>query len=229
MRVLIIIPAYNESESILSTIQQITRACPEYDYIIINDGSNDDTLDICYRNNLNVIPLPINLGIGGAVQTGYLYAFENNYDIAVQIDADGQHDPLFVPQLIQPIIEKKANMTIGSRFIKKEGFQSSVTRRIGINLLSNLIKLKTGQRIYDVTSGFRAVDRSIIQSFSKYYPTDYPEPETITSTALSNNIVMEIPVIMRERSAGKSSIQPLHSIYYIIKVSIAILICRRSQ
>lgn len=227
MRILIIVPAYNEEESIVTTISKIRQSCPDFDYVIINDGSSDKTLDICKNNNFNVVTLPINLGIGGAVQTGYIYAKENHYDIAVQIDADGQHNPADLPKLVQPIIDGEADMTIGSRFITHEGFQSSIARRLGIKLLSGLINLKTSHRIYDVTSGFRAVNSSIIDNFSKHYPTDYPEPETITSTILSGKKVLEIPTNMEERQAGKSSIRPLHSVYYIIKVSLAILLCHK--
>lgn len=227
MRTIIIIPAYNEADSIVNTISNIQNLDASYDYVIINDGSTDKTLDICLDKGYNVVTLPNNLGIGGAVQTGYMYAKEHNYDIAVQIDADGQHNPQYLPNLLQPIIENKADMTIGSRFITKEGFQSSIARRLGIKLLSSLIKFKTNQKIYDVTSGFRAVNASIIDNFSKHYPTDYPEPETITSTILSGKKVLEVPTTMNERTAGKSSIRPLHSVYYIVKVSLAILMCHK--
>ncbi len=166
MKKLVIIPAYNESESIVSTIEDIKKNAEGFDYIIINDRSTDDTYKICLENNFNVLNLTLNLGIGGAVQTGYWYALENDYDIAVQFDGDGQHDASYLNFMANHLEKEQCNMVIGSRFISKEGFQSSSTRRIGIKYFSVLIKILTGKRITDPTSGFRMCDKKIIGLFA---------------------------------------------------------------
>ena len=175
---------------------------------------------------MNFINLPVNLGIGGAVQTGYLYAKREGYDIAVQVDGDGQHDPEFLTEMSKYIEEGKADMVIGSRFIDKEGFQSSGARRVGIKYFTMLIKLLTGKKITDPTSGLRMVNREIIEFFAEEYPKDYPEPESVVAILRRKKRVLEIPVIMRERSGGVSSISMKKSVYYMIKVSLAILIER---
>ena len=181
MKKLIIIPAYNESENIEKTVIEIQKKAIDFDYVIINDCSTDNTREICEKNGFNVVNLPINLGIGGAVQTGYKYAFNNNYDIAVQVDGDGQHDPAFLNKMAEYLEEKNLDMVIGSRFIEREGFQSSSARRIGIKYFTVLIKVLTGTRITDPTSGLRMVNRDIIKVFSKNYPKDYPEPESVVA------------------------------------------------
>ena len=226
MRVLIIIPAYNEQDNIKSVINKLQRYVPSMDYLIINDCSKDETVKVCDSNNFNYISLPINLGIGGGVQTGYKYAWKYGYDIAVQHDGDGQHDPAYIVKSIEPLVDGTADIVIGSRFIEKEGFQSSRTRRIGIKILSWLIYICGGVRIKDVTSGFRAVNREYIKFYAENYPTDYPEPEAIISATLNGAKIQEIPVIMRERKKGTSSINFGRSLYYMIKVSCAIVICR---
>ena len=170
--------------------------------------------------------LPVNLGIGGAVQTGYLYAARNGYDIAVQVDGDGQHDPKFLSKMAEFIEAEHADMVIGSRFINKEGFQSSGARRVGIKYFTMLIKLLTGAKITDPTSGLRMVNREIIEFFAEEYPKDYPEPESVVAILRRKKKVLELPVIMRERSGGVSSISMKKSVYYMIKVSLAILIER---
>lgn len=226
--VIIIIPAYNEAENIIGVVDDIVHRYPQYDYIVVNDGSSDDTAAICRDRNYEMIDLSINLGIGGAVQMGYLYAWKGGYDIAIQVDGDGQHDVADIEKLVQPILNQDADIVIGSRFIEGKGFQSSYIRRIGIRFLSGLIKLCTGIRVYDVTSGFRAVNRKYIQVYKNDYPNDYPEPEAIVVGALNGAVVKEIPVVMRERENGISSIDMGKSIYYMIKVTLAILICRLS-
>ena len=224
MKKLIIIPAYNEAANIEKTIAAIEQEAKDFDYVIINDCSTDNTLDICRQNKFNVIRLPINLGIGGAVQTGYKYAFQNGYDLAVQVDGDGQHDPAFLKTMSNYLEKEKCDMVIGSRFINKEGFQSSGTRRIGIKYFTILIKLLTGEKITDPTSGLRMVNRDIIEMFANDYPKDYPEPESVVAILRKKKKVKEIPVIMKARKGGVSSISPKKSIYYMIKVTLAILI-----
>ncbi len=206
MKKLIIIPAYNEQESIKKTVEDIIKNAPEFDYIVINDCSTDRTKEICETEKFNVVHLPVNLGIGGAVQTGYLYAARNGYDIAVQVDGDGQHDPKFLSKMAEFIEAEHADMVIGSRFINKEGFQSSGARRVGIKYFTMLIKLLTGAKITDPTSGLRMVNREIIEFFAEEYPKDYPEPESVVAILRRKKKVLELPVIMRERSGGVSSI-----------------------
>lgn len=228
MKVLLIIPAYNEADNIEKVVNHIIENYPQYDYVIINDGSKDNTEEICMKNHYNLISLPLNLGIGGAVQTGYQYALKNHYDIAVQIDGDGQHDISYVEQLLEPLIKGEADIAIGSRFIDKEGFQSTSARRAGILFLSTLIQCLCFFKVKDVTSGFRAVNRKYIDIYSKDYSNDYPEPEAIVSAAMYGGKIVEIPVVMRERQGGESSIRFWNSVYYMIKVTLAIIIRRIS-
>lgn len=227
-RILLIIPAYNEAQNIDYVIQNIIRNYPQYDYVIVNDGSTDNTYDICKQRGYNVLNLSVNLGIGGAVQAGYLYAKRNHYDIAVQIDGDGQHDVAYVKDVIEPILQGKADVVVGSRFVKKEGFQTTSSRRMGISLLSLFIKICTGKRICDVTSGFRAANSKFIDVYGMDYPRDYPEPEALVIAMVYGGTVCEVPVVMKERQGGTSSINLKRSIYYMIKVSLAIFVRRLS-
>lgn len=226
MKKLIIIPAYNESENIEKTINMITNQASEFDYVIINDCSTDDTKKICQKNGYNFIDLPINLGIGGAVQTGYRFAYEEGYDMAVQVDGDGQHDPKFLTSMADYLEKNQLDMVIGSRFINKEGFQSSGARRMGIKYFTILIQLLTGKKITDPTSGLRMINRDVMKIFAYDYPRDYPEPESVVAILRQKKKVEEIPVIMKAREGGVSSISPRKSVYYMIKVTLAILIER---
>ena len=223
MKKLIIIPAYNESEAILSTVETIRREAPDFDYLVVNDCSTDSTKQILEEHRLNFLDLPVNLGIGGAVQTGYMYAYRHGYDMAVQVDGDGQHDPAFLKTMADHLENHHCDMVIGSRFIRKEGFQSSRARRMGIQWFSWLIRMMTGVTITDPTSGLRMVGRKGMELFSKDYPRDYPEPETIVTLLNRNLKIEEIPVIMKERQGGTSSINLKKSVYYMVKVSLAIL------
>lgn len=224
MRTIMIIPAYNEEASILKTVETLKNMAPEVDYIIINDGSADATKKICKENALNFIDLPNNLGIGGAVQTGYKYAQELDYDIAIQYDGDGQHDPKYIKELTKEI-ENGADLAIGSRYIGKESeFQSTFMRRLGKNILSGLIRITTGKTIHDPTSGYRAANKSIINIFAEKYPVDYPEPDTIVEVIKKGYKISEIPVSMNERQGGKSSISAFKSVYYMTKVSLSIIL-----
>lgn len=228
MKVLIIIPAYNEEGSIQSVVNNLIENYPQYDYVVVNDGSVDETKDICNREYYQVLHLPINMGIGGAVQMGYRYAEVNHYDVAVQIDGDGQHDVAFLAGMLKLMEEDKADIVIGSRFVEKEGFQSSGMRRIGIRFLSILGKVLTGVRVKDITSGYRAVNRRFIKIFAQDYPSDYPEPEAMVIAAVYGGRIAEVPVIMKERVSGESSITMKRSVYYMIKVSLAMIIRRVS-
>lgn len=229
-KVLLIIPSYNEEENVLENYQRIIdynkKNKTNYDAIVINDGSRDKTEEICFKNNIPCITLVHNLGIGGAVQTGYKYAIARGYDIAVQFDGDGQHDVRYVKNIIEPIISDNADMVIGSRFIDKAAseFQSSKARRIGINIISFFIKLVTGKKVYDTTSGFRAVDRTIIKRFADNYPVEYPEPVSTTELLKNGYKVKEVAVSMNERENGISSIRAWKNIYYMFNVVLSILL-----
>ena len=226
MKVLVIIPAYNEEKSIERVVDNLKEVYPQADYLIVNDCSTDSTAQICKRNGYSFLSLPVNLGIGGGVQSGYLYADENGYDIAVQMDGDGQHDPHYLKDVIEPIEKGEADMVIGSRFIKNEGFRTSWMRRLGINVLKGTIKLFSGVRATDATSGFRACSKEMTRFFARHYAQDYPELEAIVAAALNGFTVKEVPVVMNERTEGVSSINWLKSIYYMIKVNLSIVICR---
>ena len=177
-------------------------------------------------NGMNYINKPVTRGIGGGVQAGYLYARENGYDVAVQMDGDGQHDPKYLEKVCAPVIDGTYDMCIGSRFIEKEGFQSSFMRRLGINIISFMIKLFTGKKIYDVTSGYRACNKELINFLADNYADDSPEPEAIITSVLSGFKVGEVPVVMVERQGGTSSIRSLKSAYYMIKVCLALVVDR---
>ena len=227
-KILIIIPAYNEEENILKTYTKIKeynkKNKTNYDMIVINDGSTDNTKKILKENNIPHINLIHNLGIGGAVQTGYKYAYENNYDIAVQFDGDGQHDVRYVEKIIKPIIEKKADLVIGSRFVEDiKTFKSTFARRVGIKIISCFMKFATHKKIHDTTSGFRACSKELIYDFSLSYPSEYPEPITTAEVLKKKYTVKEVAVEMNEREAGVSSIRAWKNIYYMLNVCLALL------
>ena len=226
MKVLLIIPAYNDQENIEKTVKKIEKSNQEIEYIVINDGSTDNTEEILKEKNINHIKLVNNLGIGGAVQTGYKYAFENNFDIAIQFDGDGQHDVNYISKVCEPLINGQADMCIGTRYLDKNEskFQSTFMRRLGSNIISIVIKIFTGKKITDPTSGFRAVNRVVIEEFAKNYPTEYPEPESTVSLLVNNYRVAEVPVSMNERDGGVSSIRLWKTADYMIKVVLAIII-----
>lgn len=227
-KVLIIIPVYNEAENIEKVVDHLILNYPQYDYIVVNDGSSDATRDICRKRGYQYLNLTINLGIGGAVQTGYKFAQDKGYDVAVQMDGDGQHDIAYLEKMLPVLESGEADIVIGSRFIDKEGFQSSFFRRMGIKFLSSLIWICTGKKIKDVTSGFRVVNKRFIDIYSRHYSMDYPEPEAIISAIMNRGKIKEIPVVMQERISGDSSINLLRSIYYMVKVTLAIIVCRIS-
>ena len=226
MKRLVIIPAYNECGSILKAVEDIREHAPGFDYVVINDCSTDGTPDVCREYGLNYVDLSVNLGIGGAVQMGYIYACQQGYDLAVQFDGDGQHDAAYLEQMAQVLVETGSNMVIGSRFIEREGFQSSGLRRVGIRYFSMLIRLLTGVRVTDPTSGMRMVDREVMRIYAASYPKDYPEPESVMAILRMKKKVTEIPVVMRQREEGTSSIGGVRSVYYMIKVTLAVLMER---
>lgn len=223
--VLAIIPAYNEEESILGVIEDLRQNAPFVDCIVVNDGSTDETASLLEDHGIPHINLMKNLGIGGAVQTGYKYALQYGYDIAVQFDGDGQHCAEYISRLIEPIQDGSADLVVGSRFKgNTDGFKSSSMRRLGITILSGVLKMASTNKVEDVTSGFRAAGKRAIELFASYYPDDYPEPESLALVARKGLKLAEVPVSMRERTGGKSSIKRLDSVYYMVKVTFAILI-----
>lgn len=226
-KILVVVPCYNEQASIRSVIDEINQVKfdnnLDLDALVVNDCSTDRTMTIIPTLNCLYLDLPVNLGIGGAMQAGYKYAFRNGYDIAVQIDGDGQHPAGELLKLIEPLINQKADVAIGSRFLTKQGFQSSITRRWGINYFRWLNQALIGQTIHDSTSGFRAFNRQTLSIVNGYYPDEYPEPEAIVQFGLHKLRMIEIPVTMRERQGGTSSINSIKAVYYMLKVTLGIL------
>ncbi|WP_438348454.1 glycosyltransferase family 2 protein [Paenibacillus sp. FA6] len=228
-KVLVIVPAYNEEEGIEHVISQIHKDIDYVDILVVNDGSTDDTGRLAQKAGAQVINLSCNLGIGGAVQTGYRYAANHHYDYAVQIDGDGQHNPINLNSLLASMIENKSDMVVGSRFIEKTGFQSTFTRRIGIELLATLLTRLTGRKITDPTSGYRLCNRRAIALFAQEYPTDYPEVEALMLLYNRYCTFTEVPVVMNARHGGVSSISSFKSIYYMCKVILAVLIMKTKK
>lgn len=224
VKIAVIIPCYNEEENIIALYNEISSVVyPEGLKVVpvfINDCSTDNTKEILKKNNLIHFNLPINVGIGGAMQTGYKYAFRNGFDIAVQMDGDGQHPPSELEKILAPILKNEADVVVGSRFLAKEGFQSSSLRRIGINYFKWLNKTLVGVTVNDSTSGYRALNRKTLEVVSDYYPDEYPEPEAIILYSLNNLRIVEVPVKMRERQGGKSSIRSYKTVYYMFKVTL---------
>lgn len=223
---LILIPAYNEEKSIKDVVNKIYENTTDCDVVVVNDGSKDNTYIEAKKTKAIVIDLPNNLGIGGAVQTGYLYAYKNNYDIAIQVDADGQHDPKYINEMVEILKSGQADMVIGSRFIEKTSYKQTFFRMLGINITSGIIRVLTSKKIYDTTSGFRAINRDIIEDFANNYPYDYPEPCTNMEMILKGKEVVEIPVEMKQRETGVSSISPLKSVKYMLKVILSLFLMK---
>jgi len=223
-RILIIIPAFNEEGAVGKVVERVKAHLPEADNLVVNDGSTDLTSEKAKVSGAKVLELPFNLGIGGAMQAGYKYAFERGYDIAIQVDGDGQHDPKEINKLLHTLKEKGVDMVIGSRFIGESEFKSSRMRRIGIAIFSKVISRIVGQKITDPTSGFRAANQRAIQLFALDYPQDYPEPEVLILLHQYGLKIAEVPVGMAKRHTGESSITMIRSIYYMVKVLLAIFI-----
>jgi glycosyltransferase involved in cell wall biosynthesis len=226
LRRVAIVPALNEAENIGRVIDELRAFDPGLDIVVVDDGSLDGTAQAAAAMGARVLRLPFNLGIGGAVQTGFRFAFENGYDIAVRVDGDGQHDPAQLDRVLAPVLNGEADIVVGSRFaaIGASGYRSSRTRRIGIRLLAWVVSRIVGQRVTDTTSGFQALNREGIALFARDYPHDYPEVEATVMVFRHRLRLTEVPVEMRERAAGSSSITALRSIYYMVKVLLAIFV-----
>jgi glycosyltransferase involved in cell wall biosynthesis len=221
---LAIVPALNEEATVGRVIDEIRAFDAGFDIVVIDDGSTDRTAGLAADRGANVVRLPFNLGIGGAVQTGYRFAFERGYDIAVQVDGDGQHDPSQLPAILAPVLAGEADVCVGSRFAAGVGYQSSFARRVGIKLFARVVSAVVRQRVTDTTSGFRAVNRKGIALFAADYPHDYPEVEATVMSVKHKLRLCEVPVSMRERAGGASSITALRSVYYMTKVLLAIFV-----
>ena len=224
MRLLIVIPAFNEEATLRDVIIGIRRSLPQADILVVNDGSTDSTTSIAREEGVLVLDHPYNMGIGATMQTGFLYALETGYDMVVQTDGDGQHNPEFLPSLVHPIVEKRCNLVIGSRYLTEEGFKSTLPRQLGIKFFTCLLWVFTGKRVTDPTSGFRAMDRKVIELFSEEYPSDYPEVEALVSAHKRGLTFEEVKTTMRHRQGGTSSIGTLSALYYMVKVTFAISI-----
>lgn len=223
-KIAIVIPCYNEQENVAALFSEIKNTIYSLPInvtpIFINDCSTDNTKHVLQSKNIPHLDLPVNLGIGGAVQTGFKYALQNNFDVAVQMDGDGQHPPAELEKILEPIINNQADVVIGSRYLIKQGFQSSSLRRFGINYFKHLNKLLVGVTIHDSTSGYRALNNNALNIVSNYYPDEYPEPETIVLYSLNKLNIKEVPVLMRERQGGESSIRAYKTVYYMFKVTL---------
>ncbi|SHH30285.1 glycosyltransferase family 2 protein [Desulfosporosinus lacus] len=224
MRILAIVPALNEVDNIGPVVRNLITTSPWLDVLVIDDGSTDQTAEVARAHGAKVISLPVNLGIGGAVQTGFLYALRNDYDVALQVDGDGQHRGEEIKKLVDPVLLGEADVTIGSRFLEKTSYKSAWPRRLGIYLLSKTLQSVVRKNFTDPTSGFRAYNQKALRIVSAHYSTDYPEPDAIV-TLLKNRLrVIEISVEMDARLSGSSSITPFKSGYYMFKVSLAIIL-----
>ncbi|MEX2102782.1 MAG: glycosyltransferase family 2 protein [Gaiellaceae bacterium] len=221
---LAIVPALNEEGAIGRVIEEIRTVDPDFDIVVVDDGSTDRTAAVASARGVRVLSLPFNLGIGGAVQTGFLYAWENHFDIAVQIDGDGQHDPRELGKLLVPILDGTADMAVGTRFSGEGSHGVALARRLGIHLFARTVSLIVRQKVTDTTSGFRAVNRRGICLFAVDYPHDYPEVEATVLVFRHRLRMVEVPVAMRTRESGSSSITAARSLYYMFKVSLALLI-----
>jgi glycosyltransferase involved in cell wall biosynthesis len=220
-----IVPALNEELAVSGVIEELRAFDPGFDVVVIDDGSVDRTAEVARAKGARVLVLPFNLGIGGAVQTGFRFAFENDYDLAVRVDGDGQHDPSQLARLIAPVLAGEADIVVGSRFAADElGYRSSRARRVGIRLLAGIVSRIVGQQVTDTTSGFQALNKHGIALFARDYPHDYPEVEATVMVFRHRLRLMEVPVAMRERGGGRSSITSLRSVYYMVKVLLAIFV-----
>lgn len=223
MRVLAIVPAFNEAEAVPAVVRAI-RTLGDVDVVVVNDGSSDDTSTRAREAGALVLDLPVNLGIGGAVQSGYLLAAREGFDVAVQVDGDGQHVPAEIPRLIEPIARGDADFVLGSRFVERTEYRAPLARRLGMLVFSTVVTAVTRQRLRDTTSGFRAAGRPAIRYLAAHYPQDYPEVESLVLLKRAGFRIREVPCRFAERSGGRSSITAARSAYYVVKVTLAVLV-----
>ena len=224
MKILVIVPAYNEEGCISGVIEDLRNVFPQGDILVVNDGSMDLTSEKAKLLGVNVIDLPYNVGIGGAMQTGFLYALREGYDVALQFDGDGQHHADQIKKILKPFLSNSADLVVGSRFLSEGGFTSSVPRRIGSKILSFVVSTFIRQKITDTTSGFRVYGRKALEFFGSIYPEDYPEVEAFILAHKKGLRIKEVPSEIGARTGGKSSITFSQAVYYMVKVMLAILV-----
>jgi glycosyltransferase involved in cell wall biosynthesis len=226
-RSVVIVPAFNEEASIGGLIDEIRRYVPDLEIVVINDGSSDRTSFVASARGATVLDLPCNLGVGGAIQSGFRYAFDQGYERVVRCDGDGQHDPAGIPRMLQALQDNPGiDLVIGSRFLAEDSYTSTAIRQMGILALSWLLTAICHKRVTDPTSGFQAVDRKLLYLFSRSYPTDYPEPEALALLRRQGYDFKEVPAVFRTRQAGQSSIRGWGTLYYVIKVFLALIVDR---
>ena len=223
-RCLAIVPAFNEEETIGEVVAEVLDYDASFEVLVVDDGSADATAACAREAGARVLRLPLNLGIGGAVQAGYMYALERGFDVAVQVDGDGQHDARELGRLLEPVLAGRADLAIGTRFSGPRAYRAPLARRVGIGMFAAIVSLRVRQRMTDTTSGFRAVNRRGIRLFAADYPHDYPEVEAVVTAARGNLRVCEVPVLMRPRVSGQSSITAFGSFYYVVKVLLALFV-----
>jgi glycosyltransferase involved in cell wall biosynthesis len=224
-RVIVIIPAYNEGARIADVVGNVRRIVPDYAILVVNDGSRDDTAAAAAGAGAKVVSHPFNMGYGVAIQTGYKYAHEHGYDFLVQIDGDGQHDPAYIPRLLEPVMKGETDFAIGSRFLGVESYDPSLARRIGMGLFRKIVSLVTGTRITDSTSGYQAFNREVIRFFTtEVFPCDYPDADMLITLHLAGFTIRELPVRMYARAEGKSMHSGLKPLYYIFKMFLSIFV-----
>jgi glycosyltransferase involved in cell wall biosynthesis len=223
-KILIIIPAFNEEVSLPGVMQDLRNHAPDADILVVDDGSSDRTAAVARQTGVNVASLPYNLGIGGAMQTGYQYARNNGYQIAIQFDGDGQHMAAEIGELLDLLRQGRADIVVGSRFLKRGEYRPTFFRKVGIWIFSTVLSAILGMPVTDTTSGFRAVNRRVIEFFARAYPEDYPEVESLVLLHRAGMTIAEVPVRMRDRTGGRSSITPIRSAYYMIKVLLAVFV-----
>jgi hypothetical protein len=219
-----IVPAFNEERNIGRLLAELKMLDPGLEVVVVSDGSTDRTVEVAASAGAHVVSLPFNLGIGGAVQTGFRFAWERGFELAVRLDGDGQHDPAQLREVVGPVVADEADLAIGSRFIGSGGYRSSAARRIGIRVLARVVSVIARQRLTDTTSGFQAANRRTIALFAADLPHDYPEVEGLVMAYRHGIRICEVPVTMREREHGRSSIGTLGSVYYMIKVLLAVFV-----
>ena len=223
-RVLVIVPAHNEEESLPVTLDELREKAPGLDVLVVDDGSRDRTAQVARDRGVPVVSHAVNLGVGGALQTGFRWALRHGYDVGVQLDADGQHDPACLEALLEPVLDGACDVSIGSRYVARSGYRAPLARRLGMMLFSSVVRLSVGQRITDTTSGFRAYDREVMEICQHDFPKDFPDAPLLIDLARRGFRLFEVPVEMRARQGGRSSIGAARAAYYIVKVSLAILI-----
>jgi hypothetical protein len=224
-RIVAVVPAWNESGAIGRVVDEIMAVDPSVDVVVVDDASSDDTAEVAEARGAVVLRLPFNVGIGGAVQTGFRFALAEGYELAVRLDGDGQHDASEIPRILGPVEAGEADLVIGSRFVDGTGsYRPPLARRLGIRVFARLVSLLGGQRVTDTTSGFVALDRRGIELFAREYPHDYPEVEATLVALRSGLRLAQVQVEMRERASGSSSITFVRSLYYIVKVMLALLV-----